>query len=139
MAFPKKILYRKLYLWGKIVSTIIKPFLAGILLGSSALAQAATVYTITDVMSGSSGFNASLFHDATGPSAMSGATLATIPDISVISGTFDDSTGTLAATMSISTGSCCSLAVWLRITGTDRGISSQAAPGLMPYRGAARQ
>jgi len=77
---------------------------ATILLGASGLAQATTVYNILDVRDGSSGFGASLFHDASGTNVMAGSTLADIPSIAVVSGTFDDATGTLNVTMNVSTG-----------------------------------
>jgi len=85
------------------MNTVIKSIAAITLLTGSHLAQAA-IYNINTVMTGSSGFNASLFHDATGASAMSGATLANIPDVSVLSGTYDDISGAFNATMNISTG-----------------------------------
>ena len=86
------------------MNTHSKPIVAAILLGASSLAQASTVYTILDVMDGSSGFGASLFHDASGTNVMSGNILADIPSISVVSGTFDDGTGVINVTMNVSTG-----------------------------------
>lgn len=73
------------------------------LLLSASLSQAA-LYNINTVMNGSSGFNASLFHDASGASPMSGSSLADIPSVPVVSGTYDDVSGDFTATMNVSTG-----------------------------------
>ena len=81
----------------------IKSVAAITLLGASTMAQAA-IYNIDNVLNGSSGFNASLFHDASGSDPMTGATLATIPSVSVISGSYNDATGDFNATMGVSTG-----------------------------------
>ncbi len=83
--------------------TTIKTVAAITLLGASSLANA-TVYNILDVMNGSSGFAASLFHDASGPDAMSGATLANIPNGAVLAGSYDDLTGNLSATIDMGGG-----------------------------------
>jgi len=85
------------------VNTIIKSVAAISLLGASVMAQAA-IYNIDNVLNGSSGFNASLFHNASGSDPMTGTTLANIPSISVISGLYNDATGDFNATMSVSTG-----------------------------------
>ncbi len=86
------------------MNTQSKLFAAVTLLAASSLAQAGTVYKILTVMDGSSGFGASLFHDASGSNIASGNTLADIPSIGVVSGTFDDGSGTLNVTMNVSTG-----------------------------------
>jgi len=107
------------------MNSIIKSVAAVALLTGSHLAQAA-IYNINTVMSGSSGFNASLFHDATGTSAMSGATLASIPSVSVLSGTYDDISGAFNATMNISTGGSFTLSgTGLLFTGGSLASNSQ--------------
>jgi len=85
------------------MNTTLKSISAVYLLFSANLVQAA-LYNINTVMNGSSGFNASLFHDASGASPMSGSSLADIPSIPVISGTYDDISGDFIATMNVSTG-----------------------------------
>jgi len=91
-----------------------KPIAAVILLVAGNLAQANTVYNILDVMHGSSGFGASLFHDASGTKVASGHILADILSISVVSGTFDDDTGTINVTMNVDTGGTFTLSgTWL--------------------------
>lgn len=75
------------------------------MLGAGSLAQANTVYTILEVFPGYDGFSASQFHDsASGPNFATGTTLATIDIAPVISGTFNDDTGALNATIEIYRG-----------------------------------
>ena len=65
--------------------------------GVTSAAQA-TVYHITGVLGGSSDFDASSFHDASGSSPMVGPTVADILEGPGLFGTYDDVSGALTAT-----------------------------------------
>lgn len=82
---------------------LLKSVTAIALVAISSMAKA-TTFNIDDVLSGSSGFGASLFHSASGSNPMSGSILASIPSVAVISGSYDDITGDFSATMGVSTG-----------------------------------
>jgi len=58
-------------------------------------AAQATLFNITSVESGSSGFGASAFHDASGSNPMSGSQLADTIEAPGFFGTYDDATGFL--------------------------------------------
>lgn len=76
----------------------------GVMLFMASSSAQAALYTIDSVLSGSSDFNASLFHNASGSNPMSGTTLASIPSGPAVSGTYNDVTGDFNATMGVSTG-----------------------------------
>lgn len=79
----------------------------------------ATLYSINDIKSGSGGFGASLFHDASGSNYMSGATIGDIVEGAGIFGTYDDVTGALNATgMGLAAGGTFSLTGTLLFDGS---------------------
>ena len=71
------------------------------ILASSAMA---TLWNVDEVLGGSSGFGASLFHDASGSNAMSGAVLANISGAGML-GTFNDVTGQFSGTFNVNVSS----------------------------------
>jgi PEP-CTERM motif len=60
----------------------------------------ATLWNIEDVLTGSSGFGASLFHDATGGNHMSGTYMGDITGSGLL-GTYDDITGEFSAVLDL--------------------------------------
>jgi len=69
------------------------------LLGASGLAQA-TVYNVLDVLAGSSGFGASVFHDSSGSNPQTGTVLSNFTG-NTVSGTYDDVSGLLNVTIAL--------------------------------------
>ena len=73
--------------------------IAGLFLAAGIQGAAqATIYDITGVLNGSSGFGASLFHDASSGNHMSGDIVAQIIEEQGLFGTYNDATGELQAT-----------------------------------------
>lgn len=77
-----------------LIKSIAGLLLAVVLQGSAQ----ATVYDITAVLGGSSGFGASSFHDASGTNPMSGPIVADIVEGPGLFGSYNDMTGVLNAT-----------------------------------------
>ena len=72
------------------------------LLGASGLAQA-TVYNVLDVLAGSGGFSASVFHDSSGSNPQTGTVLSDFTG-NTVSGTYDDVSRLLDATITLDGG-----------------------------------
>lgn len=79
----------------------MKKILSILALVAVSTAASATTYNITMVTSGSSGFGASLFHDASGANVMSGNKVGTITNISGMLGTYNDVTGAFYAALDV--------------------------------------
>lgn len=88
----------------KLVDKFIVVSAAAVLALTAVSPASATTWVITNVLSVSSGgFGASSFHDARG-NVMSGSTLANLPATSA-AGTYDDVTGALSLTATVTQGS----------------------------------
>lgn len=88
----------------KLVNKIIVAAASTVLAFTAVAPASATTWVITNVLSVSSGgFGASSFHDARG-NVMSGSIIANLPQ-STASGTYDDATGALNLTATVTQGS----------------------------------
>jgi hypothetical protein len=88
----------------KLVDKLIVAAASTVLAFTAVAPASATTWVITNVLSVSSGgFGASSFHDARG-NVMSGSTIANLPE-TVASGTYDDATGALNLTATVTQGS----------------------------------
>lgn len=84
----------------------MKKIVTGLALAAFCSTASATLYNIDAVLPGGGGFGASLFHDASGSSVMSGSTLADIPSVDEgdyigVSGSYDDVTGAFTVNLNI--------------------------------------